>query len=156
MKAEFTLRIRPKVKIFKGYPDFTPFACVFFLLLFFFIMGSAFVPVSGIPVDLPETKIHRTYNVKKFVVTVDQTGKIYFNDQPVNDIEKLKEYLVARVVNTGTADEPGGIVIRADTKSGFGTVARIMSLAEELRLNVFILALPAAETTQKNFTDTEK
>ncbi|MBO4631531.1 MAG: biopolymer transporter ExbD, partial [Lentisphaeria bacterium] len=73
-------RIRPRLKPIHGAPDLLPFINVFFLLLLFFMIGSSFVPVSGIPVNLPEAASVSTYSVKKYIVTLDRNGRIYFND----------------------------------------------------------------------------
>ena len=80
MKINIAPRIRPRVRIISGFPELLPFVSVFFLMIIFFMMGSSFVPVSGIPVNLPTAKVIGTYSVKKYIVTVDREGNIYFND----------------------------------------------------------------------------
>ena len=152
-----SIRIKSKLKISKGWPDFTAFASVFFLLLIFFLMGSSFVQVSGIPVDLPQTHSSSSFGMEKFVVTVDQYSKIYFNDLAIPGMDILKENLLEKA---GTASDRGSastIVIRADSKAPFGVVARIMALAEELKINAFVLTVPPApKAEQSEFTDKEK
>ena len=155
-KPEFVRRIRPRSRIIQGHPDLLPFINVFFLLLIFFMMGSSFVPVSGIPVNLPDASYVGTYSVKKYIVTLDKNGKIYFNDAAVDNLNQLKGKLLSDVV--GTPDgEKGAIVLRADMANRFETVAQIMAIADELKINVFILARPAQNSSKQTiFTDTEK
>lgn len=132
-------RIASRLKPIHGAPDLLPFVNVFFLLLFFFVLGSSFVPVSGIPVNLPEVSDTRIYSTKKYVVTVDSRNQIYFNDTLVKDLNELKGKLY-RVVEGTSGSERSSIVLRADKNNSFSQIAGIMALAEELRLNVFILA----------------
>ena len=147
-------RIRPKLKPIHGAPDLLPFINVFFLLLIFFMMGSSFVPVSGIPVKLPETASVSTGSVKKYIITLDQDGKIYFNDAVMDDLKQLKGKLLAAIPG-GSGPERNAIVLRADRANSFETVAGIMALAEELRLNIFILARKS-DSGKTVFTETER
>lgn len=158
MNAASSIRIKTKLKIFKGYPDFTPFAGVFFLLLIFFMMGSSFIQVSGIPVELPEAQVSGSFGVKKFVVTIDSYSKIYFNDLAIPGMDILKEKLMEMVAAHPENDKPPTIVIRADSKAPFGVVAKLMSLAEDLRINAFVLTVPPAapKDTKSVETDVEK
>ena len=150
MKIDITTRIRPRVQVIRGFPELLPFVSIFFLLIIFFMMGSSFVPVSGIPVNLPTAKVVGTYSVKKYIVTVDKEGRIYFNDLIVENLNQLKGKLLTDVAGHG---ENGAIVIRADMNTQFGTVAQIMSLADELKINVFLLARPSDSGRTTNFTD---
>ena len=150
MKNNMSLRIRPRVKLIKGVPELLPFVSIFFLLTVFFMMGSSFVPVSGIPVNLPTAKIVGTYGVKKYIVTIDRNGNIYFNDTIIENLNQLKSKLLTDVAALG---ENAAIVIRADMNTQYGTFAQIMSLADELKINVFLLARPADTGRQTNFLD---
>ena len=133
-------RITSRLKPIHGAPDLLPFVNIFFLLLFFFMLGSSFVPVSGIPVNLPEVSGTRIHSVKKYVVTLDRQDRIYFNDMLVENLQQLKGKLLTHVVAPDPASGRKAIVLRADANNSFARVAGIMALAEELQLNVFILA----------------
>lgn len=133
-------RITSRLKPIHGAPDLLPFVNIFFLLLFFFMLGSSFVPVSGIPVNLPEVSETRIHSVKKYVVTLDRQDRIYFNDMMVENLQQLKGKLLSHVVGKGPDSGRKAIVLRADKNNSFARVAGIMALAEELQLNVFILA----------------
>lgn len=153
MRTNITPKIKPRVKIISGFPELLPFVSVFFLLIIFFMMGSSFVPVSGVPVNLPQATVVGNYSVKKYIVTVDKNGKIYFNDVVIEDLNQLKGKLLSEVAGVA-GNEHGAIVIRADMNTQFGIVAQIMALADELKLNVFLLARSSADSgKQTNFTD---
>ena len=144
-------RIRPRLKPLHGAPDLLPFINVFFLLLIFFMIGSSFVPVSGIPINLPEAASVSTYSMKKYIVTLDQNGRIYFNDAVMEDLNQLK----GKLQEIPAGGEDGAIVLRADRSNSFETIAGIMALAEELHLNMFILAR-RSDSGRTVFTDTER
>jgi biopolymer transport protein ExbD len=131
------VKIKTKLKPFTGKPDLTPLVDVLFLLLIFFMLSSSFVQVSGIKVELPEISYNSNLGIEKYVVTIDKNGRVFFNDSPVERWNTLKEELS----RLGSRTESGTIILRADSKTDFGTVARIMSLAEEVNLNVFVVTI---------------
>jgi len=147
-------RIRPRLKPIHGAPDLLPFINVFFLLLLFFMIGSSFVPVSGIPVNLPEASSVSTYSVKKYIVTLDRDGRIYFNDAVVEDLKQLKGKLLSDIPRNPDG-ERDAIVLRADRANNFETISRIMAIAEELHLNLFILARKS-DSEKTVFAETER
>lgn len=149
-----TRRIRPRLKPILGAPDLLPFINVFFLLLFFFMIGSSFVKVSGIPVNLPEVSSVSNSSVKKYIITLDKDNRIYFNDTVVVDLEQLKGKLLADIPHR-SSDERSAVVLRVDRASSFETISRIMAMAEELHLNMFILARKS-DSGKTVFTELEK
>jgi len=152
-----SIRIKSRLKIAKGWADLTPFIGVFFLLLIFFMMGSSFVQVSGIPVDLPQAPTAGSFGVEKFVVTVDRYSRIYFNDLSIPGMDILKEKLLEVVGAPHENGKTATIVVRADSRAPFGTVAKLMSLAEELKINAFVLTVPPpAEEQRVRFADPER
>ena len=153
-KTFLARRIRPRLKPIHGAPDLIPFINVFFLLLIFFMIGSSFVPVSGIPVNLPEAQSVSNYSVKKYIITLDQNGRIYFNDAVLDNLKQLRGKLlsVSRSKSDAVRD---AIVLRADRSNNFETISQIMALAEEFHLNMFILARKS-NSEKTVFTETEK
>lgn len=147
---EKQINIRSNLTIFKGRPDLTPLVDVLFLLLIFFMLGSSFVQVSGIKVDLPEISYGSNQGVEKYVVTIDKDSNIFFNDQPVPRWDTLKE----KLSQLGARSESGTIILRADVKTPFGIVSKLMSLAEEVNLNVFVVTVkPPEKKKEDNFGD---
>ena len=106
------LKIQTRLKISQGRPDFVPFLGVFFLLLIFFMLGSSFIQVSGIPVDLPEAQVRNSFGAKKIIVTVDKRGRIFLNDMEIQEMGALKTRLLD-IVNTSAQDRTT-IILRAD------------------------------------------
>lgn len=156
-RTSSSIRIKTRLKISKGWPDFTAFAGVFFLLLIFFMMGSSFVQVSGIPVELPQTHSFNSFGVEKSVVTIDHQSKIFFNDLAIPGMDILKEKLLEKASAERGASANLTIVIRADSRAPFGTVAKLMALAEELKINAFVLTVPpAAREERSEFMDRER
>ena len=150
-----TRRIRPRLKPIHGAPDLIPFINVFFLLLFFFMLGSSFVQVSGIPVNLPEVSSVSHSSVKKYIITLDQNNRIYFNDAVVENLEQLKGRLLSDLPHSSSGNERNAVVLRVDRSSSFETISRIMAMAEELHLNMFILARKS-DSEKTVFTELEK
>jgi biopolymer transport protein ExbD len=135
---------------FMGWPDLTPLVDVLFLLLIFFMISSSFVQVSGIKVDLPKVGSTSTLGVEKYILTVVKIGddwEINFNDQVIKSWDKLKEKLaeVRAVSATGT------IIVRADRDVPFGVISRLMVLAEQSELSVFVATLPTEQKSDATF-----
>lgn len=147
------LNFRSRLKVLKGRTDLTPMVDVLFLLLIFFMLSSSFVQVSGIKVDLPKISYGSNLGVEKFVITIDESNNIFFNDQPIGGKwDVLKE----KLSQLGSRSESGIIVLRADNKTPFGTVAKVMSLAEEANLSVFLVTVqPEKGTGKTTFKDPE-
>ena len=153
-KSILARRIRPRLKPIHGAPDLIPFVNVFFLLLVFFMIGSSFVPISGIPVNLPEAPSVSKYSARKYIITLDRNGRIYFNDEMVDNLKQLRGKLRASVARNAD-DERDSVVLRADRSNNFETISQIMALAEELHLNMFILARKSS-SEKTVFTETER
>ncbi|MBQ6597423.1 MAG: biopolymer transporter ExbD, partial [Lentisphaeria bacterium] len=153
-KSILARRIRPRLKPIHGAPDLIPFVNVFFLLLVFFMIGSSFVPISGIPVNLPEAPSVSKYSARKYIITLDRNGRIFFNDEMVDNLKQLRGKLRAFVARNAD-DERDSVVLRADRSNNFETISQIMALAEELHLNMFILARKSS-SEKTVFTETER
>lgn len=141
--------IRPTLRPVSPLPELLPFVNLFFLLLIFFVMSSSFVSISAIPVNLPSSHEAGVYSIKKYVVTLDKAGKIYFNDALVPDLTALKGKLLSDVVVTGSAEKREAIILRADAGIHFGQLAPILALAEELKIHVFLLTRRSAAESEK-------
>jgi len=138
-----TVPVRIKIKPFHGSPDLTAFVNVLFLLLIFAMLSSSFVKVSGIKVDLPAVDSQRSLSVERVVVTVDQNSQIFFKISQIT-FDGLKQ----KLGDLSSSSENPTVILRADAKTPFGTVAKILSLAEEARVNVFIATAPPPPDTK--------
>lgn len=150
MKTEQSIKIRTRLKYLKGFPDITAFAGVFCLMLMILLMSGSFVQVSGISVELPQIASAGRKSFQKMVITVDSRDRIYFNDLNLK-IEDLKKLLL----EISSRMKTDSVIIRADAKSSFGTVASIMAVAEELNINAFLLTSPAGKDKAEVFQDSD-
>ncbi len=150
MKTEQSIKIKTRLKYLKGFPDITAFAGVFCLMLMILLMSGSFVQVSGISVELPQISSAGRKSFQKMVITVDARDRIYFNDLnlKVEDLKKLLLEISSRM-------KTDSVIIRADAKSSFGTVASIMAVAEELNINAFLLTSPAGKDKAEVFQDSD-
>ncbi|OGV55130.1 MAG: hypothetical protein A2X49_15530 [Lentisphaerae bacterium GWF2_52_8] len=139
MLREQSVKIKRRCRIIGGLPDLSPMIGVFFLLLIFFMLGSSFIQVSGIPVKLPEAATRAGFSAEKFAVTVDSENRIYFNDHVVKP-----EFLKERLLENSALSRRNTLLIRADSQASFRVIAQILALAEELNLNAFLLTVPPA------------
>ena len=133
-------RIRTRLKPLSGMPPMVAAIDIFFLTLFFFMLSSSFVQVSGIKVDLPRAETTVEADIEKFIVTIawNENGpQTFFNDRPVSR-EKLKEEF-ARVSGISKS---AMVVIRADRRVPFEPVTEIMAMAEKAKLASFIAVMP--------------
>lgn len=149
MKNLFSQSFKTKLKIIGDRPDMTPLIGLFFLLLLFFMLGSSFVQVSGLKVELPEVGAPSVIGVEKYVVTVANTAggvEISFNDRLVN-MDSLRQELVM----VSTYSRMGTVVVAADKNVPFDVIAKIISTAERARLTVVLLTLPQREQRETMF-----
>ena len=81
-------------------------------------------------------------------------NRIYFNDAVMENLEQLKGKLLADLPSH-SGEERNAVVLRVDRASNFETISRIMAMAEELHLNMFILARKS-DSEKTVFTELEK
>lgn len=155
IKTELVVRVRPTLKAFRGIPTLVPFFCVFFILLVFFLVGSNFVPIHGIPVDLPKGASETIYASRTLIVTIDRQGNIIFNDRVSKNIETIKP-LIANVLRSLTDDPQGErIIIRCDVHAPIAAQWDVLSMAKELNVNAVLIGSQKDETEKTTFTERE-
>ena len=136
-------RYAPSLKPKSGWPELTALIDVLFLILLFFALSGSFVRISGIGVELPRIQAPSVANVERLVVTVsppDAPGKpcqIFFQDKLV-PLEMLRQNFFKLNDSSGRSS----IIICADRRVPFDTVARIMASAEEAKISSFIALAP--------------
>ena len=138
----YTVRIRSKLKIFKGMPNLVPALSVFFILLIFFIMGTNFVPVRGISVTLPQSAGELTYASKGLIITVDRDANIYFNDTMLSSLNKdaLKRRIAdSRTVPIDKKAKRDELIIRADVNAPQDRLIMLFPIARELDMNAVLM-----------------
>ena len=148
-RLTYSRSFKPTLTQLSGRPDLTPMVDVLFLLLIFFMIGSSFVQVGGVKVNLPTTATTKNYGIEKSVITLargENKNLIYFNEKEVT-WDKLKERL-AEVRNFSAS---GTVIIRADRLIPFGIVARLMALAESANVAAIVATTPEQKQKETEF-----
>lgn len=148
-RTTYSLSFKTRLIQLSGRPDLTPMVDVLFLLLIFFMIGSSFVQVSGVKVDLPKTAVTKNLGIEKFVITLargENKNLIYFNEKEIS-WKQLKQRL-AEVRNFSAS---GTVIIRADRLIPFGVVARLMALAENANVAAIIATTPQQKQEETEF-----
>ncbi len=150
---ETCVRIRPALKIFKGYPNLIPFISVFFILIIFFMLAVNFVPVQGFRVELPQANAEIRYAAKNMIVTVDSKANFYFNDTLSESPDMLK-----RRITEHLAQQPGvkDLIIRCDKNMDVNAVVQLLEIAKELELAPYVMVNRPSPVSSTNFSESEK
>ena len=122
----------------------TPFVDVMLVLLIIFMVTAPLL-VTGVPVNLPETRAKGLdQDQKPTIVSIDRDGGLYIDDVEVSDADlpgRLAEIMSA---NAGEP-QPPQIFLRADTALDYGRVMRVMGELNRAGLNKVALVSTGAE-----------
>lgn len=123
----------------------TPFVDVLLVLLIIFMVTAPLL-VTGVPVNLPETRAKGLdQDAKPTVVSIDRDGGLFIDDAQVSDAElpdRLSEIVAA---NAGKPDAPQ-IFLRADTALDYGRVMRVMGELNRAGLNKVALVSTGSDS----------
>lgn len=156
------MRLKTRAKIIVGPLPLAPLVNLVFLLLFFFMLSSSVVFWPGTQVDtrveLPKSHTKTMSAADKLVITINRSGLLFFNDNPVQweELERLLKELVHTSRMTSdkrsgpAAEQPNGkngkklsrsplVVLRADRSIPYGKIIEVMSLARSLDLGVYLV-----------------
>ena len=131
------MRFPYRSKIFRGQLDAAPFLGVFFLLIIFLLLNSAFVFTPGVPIKLPEGINLPGPERATAAVAVDEGGHYYFENQ-LCDEARLKERLQSAV---DRSPEPITLVVQADKGSSTEVLTKLSLLARSLGIREVLLAV---------------
>jgi biopolymer transport protein TolR len=116
-----TSRFRPMSEI-----NVTPFVDVMLVLLVIFMITAPLLTV-GVPVNLPQERSRPlTGDEEPLTVTIDNTGKIYLQETPV-ELEELVPRLTA--IAAGGYDQR--VYVRGDRSVNYGAVMAVMARMSE-------------------------
>jgi len=122
----------------------TPRVDVMLVLLIIFMVTAPLL-VTGVPVNLPETRAKGLdQDAKPTIVSIDRDGGLFIDDVQISDAElpdRLAEIVSA---NAGKA-EPPQIFLRADTALDYGRVLRVMGELNRAGLNKVALVSTGAD-----------
>jgi biopolymer transport protein ExbD len=151
------LQIRANVKPLPAAPSTIPLIDLFFILLIFFMISNSVVFWPGAKVEtsvrLPRSREPSMSEADKLVVTITQSGRLFFNDRNVawDELEReLSELVRESRIATGRrrGEEPAEagrrlrsplLVLRADKGIAYDRIMAVMSLARSLGLGVYLV-----------------
>lgn len=107
---------------------------VLFLLLLFVLVSSSFIEKPGIKVDLPGAVSAEAEKIDSLVLYVDKEGKLYLNDQRLEegDLKGALEKALPRM-----KDE--ALTLNADETVHHGLVVRLMDTARNCGIRKLII-----------------
>jgi biopolymer transport protein ExbD len=112
-------------------------ADIAFLLIIFFMVTSVFNVDRGLLIELPETQVRESVDLKEMVLSITADGTVSADGKPIA-LPAIGEYVKSgRRVNPNRA-----IVVRSDRRVPYGKVTDVMD--ELLQAGVRDVALPTA------------
>ena len=122
----------------------TPLVDVMLVLLIIFMVTAPLL-VTGVPVNLPETRAKGLdADAKPTVVSIDRDGGLFIDETPISDADLPDRLAEIMSANAGKA-EPPQIFLRADTALDYGRVMRVMGELNRAGLNKVALVSTGAE-----------
>ncbi len=129
-------------KILHGTFDGAPFAGVFFLLLFFVLLGTL-VYTPGVTIQLPAAADLPGTDHRVVAVAVDARGQLYFDHQLTSE-SLLQTRLTAAVKKSS---EPLTLLVQADQSVNYATIIRLSLIARAAGMKEALLATLPPPTT---------
>ncbi len=122
----------------------TPLVDVMLVLLIIFMVTAPLL-VTGVPVNLPETRAKGLdQDDKPTVVSIDRDGGLYIDETQISDADLPDRLAEIASANAGKA-EPPQIFLRADTGLDYGRVMRVMGELNRSGLNKVALVSTGGE-----------
>lgn len=113
--------------------NITPFTDVLLVLLIIFIILASVVKEPKLPDAKNTIKVHPS----QIVVLIDGKNQVQIGSSIVNE-HQAKDQFQQLVRSTGSGLKT--VIIKADPKSSFGTILRVMDAAKAANLTTFGLA----------------
>ena len=135
----------PGVQTVLSEINVTPFVDVMLVLLIIFMVTAPLL-VTGVPVNLPETRAKGLdQDAKPTVVSIDRDGGLFIDDAQISDAELPDRLAEIMAANAGKADAPQ-IFLRADTALDYGRVMRVMGELNRAGLNKVALVSTGSDS----------
>jgi len=108
---------------------------VLFLLLIFFIVSSRFIEQPAMKLQLPETTMKKSTELKGYTLFITRDGSLFINENRVDKTE-----LKNRLEEIAPEIKERGLVIKADETVEYGVVIRAMDTARNSGITKLIVA----------------
>lgn len=111
----------------------TPMVDVVLVLLVIMMVSATYIVAQSLKVELPKSASSDEAVTSVSAVSIDKTGKLFFNQQPVTETElivKMREAKAASEVN---------LVISADAAALHGNVVHVIDLAKQEGITKFAI-----------------
>lgn len=112
-------------------------ADIAFLLIIFFMLTTVFDVERGLLIELPQTAVRETVELREIVLTIAEDGRLRADGKPIA-LQDLGSY----VVSARRANSRRPVVVRSDRRVDYGRVADVMD--ELLQAGIQDVALPTA------------
>jgi biopolymer transport protein ExbD len=135
------MRFHRTTRILRGQWDALPFLCVLFPLAFFLLFHQYLVLPRGVLIELPTAAEGPGLDpaVPRVVVAVDGLGRMYFENQFVQEAELSRRLTERR----SQSRELPIVVVQADRRVAHGVLVRVGELARQAGLQrVYFVARP--------------
>jgi biopolymer transport protein ExbD len=122
-----------------GEPDITPLVDMVFLLIIFFLLSTTFIVSPGIRLDLPVASSQKIQKERKEItISVDHSGAIYVNKDPVKS-----SLLLSQLLAWAHEDRDTLVLIKGDRNTGYGQMVDILGTVKQSGLHrIAIITLP--------------
>ncbi|MCX7732593.1 MAG: biopolymer transporter ExbD [candidate division WOR-3 bacterium] len=108
--------------------DILPMACVgLILVLVMMVVAPMVLTHNSTPVDVPQTHTAERKTENDVTITLTAQGQLFLNDQPVADLEELKDGIASEIAR----DPYILVVIRADKQCLHSSVLDILACARQ-------------------------
>jgi biopolymer transport protein ExbD len=108
--------------------DILPMACVgLILVLVMMVVAPMVLTHNSTPVDLPQTHTAERKTENDVTITLTAQGQLFFNDQPVNGFDDLRNRLAGEIAR----DPYVLVVVRADKQCLHSAVLDILACARQ-------------------------
>ncbi|MGW8201416.1 ExbD/TolR family protein [Sphingomonas sp. VDB2] len=112
----------------------TPLVDVMLVLLIIFMVTAPLL-VTGVPVNLPETRAKGLdADAKPTILSIDRDGGLFIDEAQISDAD-LPDRLAEIAAAHAGQPEPPQIFLRADTALDYGRVMRVMGELNRAGLN---------------------
>ncbi len=125
------MNLQPKNKLETGF-SLASMTDIIFLLLIFFMLTSAIVTPTALPIDLPKTTTAINVN-PKVSITVTAKLEYFVNNTPVK-LEDMEKLLNQELTKTGERK----VIINIDKKVPVEYLIKVTTIANNLKAKVAI------------------